>query len=196
MKKLLFISILVLFFNTNAFSNIKLDKFKSDLKDFKLEEKAYFCFPAFEVAQYNYIYYLKNIFELKDISDEKKEKERNKYLKAFKAVFYYQTLIAFYWIEGDENYSFTNKTSRDLINKKIKENLISIKGENYLSGISFEEFNDSKILTTCIKSLENFFNENKKILKIKEFLKKNEQSVEDEGIIRMQEILEELEKKL
>ena len=30
----------------------------------------------------------------------------------------------------------------------------------------------------------------------KEFLKKNEQSVEDEGIIRIQEILEELEKKL
>ena len=125
----------------------------------------------------------------------KKKTEIQKMITAFKGVFYYQTIISFYWFEND-NSKIPKKPNKEYVDKLLKANEISKKSEEYLEKISTKEFTDNKIVTTCLKSLEAFFTQNKKVLKIREFLKENEKFVEEEGIKRGLEIINDLDKKL
>jgi len=195
MKKLLSILHLILLFHNVSHANINIYNFKKDLEKLSLEEKAFFCFPVLEFAQYDYMRIMKFIEENNDINDSKKKTEIQKMITAFKGVFYYQTIISFYWFEND-NSKIPKKPNMEYVDKLLKANEISKKSEEYLEKISTKEFTDNKIVTTCLKSLEAFFTQNKKVLKIREFLKENEKFVEEEGIKRGLEIINDLDKKL
>ena len=191
MKKILLTILFTLVLCGGASANINVFNFKKDLEKLSLEEKAFFCFPVLEYAQYDYIRIIKFIEENENIKDDEKRTEIQKIITAFKGVFYYQTIISYYWFE-DNDYKFPEKPSKEYVNKLLKGNEISKKSEEYLGQISTKEFTDNKILTTCFKALEPFFTQNVKVKEIIKDLKENEKSLDDQGLKRIYEIANEL----
>ena len=191
MKKILFTILFALVLSGGASANINVFNFKKDLEKLSLEKKAFFCFPVLEYAQYDYIRIIKFIEENENIKDDEKRTEIQKIITAFKGVFYYQTIISYYWFE-DNDYKFPEKPSKEYVNKLLKGNEISKKSEEYLGQISTKEFTDNKIVTTCFKALEPFFTQNVKVKAIIKDLKENEKSLDDQGLKRIYEIANEL----
>ena len=191
MKKLLLTILFTLVLSGGASANINVFNFKKDLEKLSLEEKAFFCFPVLEYAQYDYIRIIKFIEENENIKDDEKRTEIQKIITAFKGVFYYQTIISYYWFE-DNDYKFPEKPSKEYVNKLLKGNEFSKKSEEYLGQISTKEFTDNKIVTTCFKALEPFFTQNVKVKTIIKDLKENEKSLDDQGLKRIYEIANEL----
>ena len=96
MKKILLTILFTLVLCGGASANINVFNFKKDLEKLSLEEKAFFCFPVLEYAQYDYIRIIKFMEENKNIKDDEKRIEIQKIITAFKGVFYYQTIISYY----------------------------------------------------------------------------------------------------
>ena len=192
-KKHFLVLFIIFFLINNVNADPKLEQFKKDLEKLDLEQKPLFCYPVFEVAQYNYVYTVSLIFEDNKTTDENKRIISNKYIKAFKSVYYYQTAISFWSIfKNQKDFNFKEKPSISSINKILQDDSIIKNSYKYFDSISYEKFVDMKILSTCAKALEPFILKNKDFKKTENFLKGMSKEIEEAGLERLEEITSEL----